>query len=66
MNAVEVNNYVIEEMGLAEEQDDDAVVRFYLSNDELIEIWFDKDNYCYTWSNARVDMKIHLLLCMNF
>ena len=52
MNAVEVNNFVIEEMGLAEEQDDDAVVRFYLSNDELIEIWFDKDNDCYTWSNA--------------
>lgn len=52
MNADDINKYIIDSMGLAEEQEDDIVVRFYLSNDKLVEIWFDKDNDCYTWSNA--------------
>ena len=52
MNEDDINKYIIDNMGLAEEQEDDVVVRLYLSNDKLIEIWFDKDNDCYTWSNA--------------
>ena len=52
MNEDDINKYIIDNMGLAEEQEDDVVVRLYLSNDKLIEIWFDKDNDCYTWNNA--------------
>lgn len=52
MNADDINKYIIDNMGLAENQEDDIVIRLYLSNDKLIEIWVDKDNDCYTWSNA--------------
>lgn len=52
MNAVEVNNYVIEEMGLAEENGEDVTIRLYLSNEDTLEIWFDKGNDCYMWSDA--------------
>lgn len=36
MNADDINKYIIANMRLAEEQDDDAVVRFYLSNDDFL------------------------------
>lgn len=52
MDIVEVNKYVIEEMGLAEENGDDIAVRLYLSNNDSIEIWFDKENNCYMWSDG--------------
>lgn len=52
MTAADINKYVIDEMGTAEEQKDEITIRFYLSNDNSIEIWFDEDNNCYTWSNA--------------
>lgn len=52
MNAVEVNDYVIEEMGLAEENGEDVTIRLYLSNEDTLEIWFDKGNDCYMWSDA--------------
>lgn len=52
MNAADMNRYITEEMGLAEEQGENISIRFYLSNDDSIELWFDKDNDCYTWSNA--------------
>lgn len=52
MNVVNINKYIIEEMGLAEEQGDNATIRLYLSNNDSIEIWFDKENDYYTWSNA--------------
>lgn len=52
MNVVDINKYIIEEMGLAEEQGDNVTIRIYLSNDDSIEIWFDKENDYYTWSNA--------------
>lgn len=52
MNVVDINKYIIEEMGLAEEQGDNVTIRLYLSNDDSIEIWFDKENDYYTWSNA--------------
>ena len=43
MNAVEVNKYIIEEMA-AEENGKDITIRLYLSNDDNVEIWFDKEN----------------------
>ena len=52
MNAFDINKYIIEEMGSAEEKGEDVTVRLYLSNSEIIEIWFDKENDYYTWSNA--------------
>lgn len=52
MNVVNINKYIIEEMGLAEEQGDNVTIRLYLSNNDSIEIWFDKENDYYTWSNA--------------
>lgn len=51
MNAVDINKYVVEEMGYAEEQED-ITIRINLSNGESVEIWFDEYNDCYTWSNA--------------
>lgn len=30
----------------------DISIRLYLSNEDSIEIWFDKESDCYTWSNA--------------
>lgn len=51
MNAVEVNKYIIEEMA-AEENGKDITIRLYLSNDDNVEIWFDKENEYYTWSAA--------------
>lgn len=52
MNVVDINEYIIEEMGSAEEQGDNVTIRLYLSNDDSIEIWFDEENDYYTWSNA--------------
>lgn len=51
MNAADINKYVVEEMGYAEEQED-ITIRINLSNGESVEIWFDEYNDCYTWSNA--------------
>ena len=52
MNVFDINKYIIEEMGLAETKGDNVTIRLYLSNDDSIEIWFDKENDYYTWSNA--------------
>ncbi len=52
MNIDELNKYVIEEMKNAEEYGENITIRLYLSNDDNIEIWFDEENNCYTWSNA--------------
>ena len=52
MNVFDLNKYIIEEMGLAETKGDNVTIRLYLSNDDSIEIWFDKENDYYTWSNA--------------
>lgn len=52
MTAADINRYVVEEIGYAEEQEDEIAIRLDLSNGESVEIWFDKYNDCYTWSNA--------------
>ena len=52
MTEAEINKYVVEEMGYAEEQEDKISIRLDLSNGESVEIWFDEYNDCYTWSNA--------------
>ena len=52
MKVEEINKYIIEEMGLAEEQGDNVTIRLNLSDESSIEIWFDEENDCYTWSNA--------------
>lgn len=52
MTIEEINMFITEEMGYAEENGYDISIRLYLSNAESIEIWFDKENDCYTWSNA--------------
>lgn len=52
MTAADINKYVVEEMGYAEEQEDKIAIRLDLSNGESVEIWFDEYNDCYTWSNA--------------
>ena len=49
MTEADINKYVVEEMGYAEEQEDKISIRLDLSNGESVEIWFDE---CYTWSNA--------------
>lgn len=48
----EINGYIIEEVGLAEDQGDNVSIRLNLSDSSSIEIWFDKENEYYTWSNA--------------
>lgn len=52
MTVEEINNYIIEEMGLAEEQGDNVTIRLNLSDESSIDIWFDEENDCYTWSEA--------------
>ena len=52
MTVEEINKYIIEEMGLAEEQGDNVTIRLNLSDESSIEIWFDEENDYYTWSNA--------------
>lgn len=52
MTVEEINNYIIEEMGLAEEQGDNVTIRLNLSDESSIEIWFDEENDYYTWSEA--------------
>ena len=52
MTVEEINNYIIEEMGLAEEQGDNVTIRLNLSDESFIEIWFDEENDYYTWSEA--------------
>jgi len=52
MTEADINKYVVEEMGYAEEQEDKITIRLDLSNGESVEIWFDEYNDCYTWSNA--------------
>ena len=52
MKVEEINKYIIEEMGLAEEQGDNITIRLNLSDESSIEIWFDEENDYYTWSEA--------------
>ena len=52
MKVEEINKYIIDEMGLAEEQGDNVTIRLNLSDESSIEIWFDEENDYYTWSNA--------------
>lgn len=52
MTVKEINNYIIEEMGLAEEQGDNVTIRLNLSDESSIEIWFDEESDYYTWSEA--------------
>lgn len=52
MPVEEINKYIIEEMGLAEEQGDNVSIRLNLTDDSSVEIWFDEENDYYTWSNA--------------
>ena len=52
MTVEELNIFISEEMGNAEENEENISIRLSLSNAESIEIWFDKENDCYTWSNA--------------
>ena len=52
MSVQEINEYIIEEMGLAEEQGDNVAIRLNLSDESSIEIWFNEENDCYTWSEA--------------
>ena len=52
MKVEEINKYIIDEMGLAEEQGDNVTIRLNLSDESSIEIWFDEENDYYTWSEA--------------
>ena len=52
MKVEKINKYIIEEMGLAEEQGDNVTIRLNLSDESSIEIWFDEENDYYTWSEA--------------
>ena len=52
MKVEQINKYIIEEMGLAEEHGDNVTIRLNLSDESSIEIWFDEENDYYTWSNA--------------
>ena len=52
MKVEEINKYIIEEMGLAEEQGNNVTIRLNLSDESSIEIWFDEENDYYTWSEA--------------
>ena len=52
LNIKKINKFIVEEMGLAEENGEYITIILYLSNDDSIEIWFDEENDCYTWSNA--------------
>ena len=52
MKVEEINKYIIEEMGLAEEQGDNVTIKLNLSDESSIEIWFDEENDYYTWSEA--------------
>lgn len=48
MTEADINKYVVEKMGYAEEQEDKISIRLDLSNGESVEIWFDEYNDCYT------------------
>ena len=52
MKVEEINKYIIDEIGLAEEQGDNVTIRLNLSDESSIEIWFDEENDYYTWSEA--------------
>lgn len=52
MSVEEINIFVTNEFSDAEENGDDISIRLYLSNEDSIEIWFDKESDCYTWSDA--------------
>ena len=52
MKVEQINKYIIEEMGLAEEQGDNITIRLNLSDESSIEIRFDEENDYYTWSEA--------------
>ena len=48
MKVEEINKYIIEEMGLAEEQGDNVTIRLNLSDGSSIEMWFDEEDDYYT------------------
>ena len=52
MKVEEINKYIIEEMGFAEEQRNNVTIRLNLSDESSIEVWFDQENDYYTWSEA--------------
>ena len=52
MKVEEINKYIIDEMGLVEEQGDNVTIRLNLSDESSIEVWFDEENDYYTWSEA--------------
>lgn len=52
MSVEDINIFVTNEFGDAEENRDDISIRLYLSNEDSIEIWLDKESDCYTWSDA--------------
>lgn len=52
MKVEEINIFITNEFADAEENGDDISVRLYLSNENCIEVWFDKENDCYMWNNA--------------
>ena len=52
LNNEYVNKFVGEEMGYAEEKGESVSIRLYISNEDMLEIWFDEENDFYTWSNA--------------
>ena len=63
MKVEEINKYIIEEMGLAEEQGDNVTIRLNLSDESSIKIWFDEENDYYTWSEASYER--HTILKLN-
>lgn len=52
MSIEDINIFVTNEFGDAEENGDDISIILYLSNEDSIEIWFDEESDFYTWSNA--------------
>lgn len=52
MSVEEINIFVTNEFADAEENGNNISIRLYLSNEDSVEIWFDKESDCYTWSNA--------------
>ena len=52
MNLIEINEYIIEEMGFAEKNNENVTIRLNLSDGECLELWFDEETECYSWTAA--------------
>lgn len=52
MNLIEINEYIIEEMGFAGENNGNVTIRLNLSDGECLELWFDEETECYSWTAA--------------